>query len=793
MTGTITRNSYFKLRAPKLSKAILLATLTGVATGYSATTLSAGLELEELIVTATKREVGLQDVPIALSVVSAEMVIEQGITDLEEMSLHVPNFTVQETSGDDSIYIRGIGSQGNRGFEQSVGTFIDGVYFGRGSASRNAFLDIGRVEVLKGPQSTLFGKNTIAGALNITTARPTDEFEAIVRATAEPEFGGWSATGILSGPLADNLRGRVVVQRAETDGFMDNKSVGRDEQNEEDTVARIVLDWDASENLNIRFKYEDGDTDTVGRQTKIGIASESGLALYQAADPTFEAGINHDKWSLLVDGRPEQAQETRDWKIATLTAEWQVGEYSLRSITGYLDSTYSNIMDVDFSPVRLLTSLGREEHEQISQEFLLSSPTGRSLEFLAGVYYQDEDQENFSDIDLNVSAVGFPAIANATTHAQFQQDSSSWSAFTQLTWHVSEDFRLIGGIRYAKDEKELEKSWFISELLGTEADMGFLAGFYFARGFGTTHTIGDSGSVRCPGAPPVCADVEFDNTLDEDHVTGDITLQWDLSDDVITYLKVGNGYKAGGFDARDTNALLDSLKFEDETVQGVELGAKIGFADGRGRLNMAAFYNEFDDVQVSIFTGGATFLVDNAAESESVGLEIDGSYLVNENLTLSGAVSLLRAEYALFDNAQCTNLQAQATPAGEVCEQDLSGEPLNYSPDWSGNLTANYRVTITDSMELGLMGTVVFTDSYHAVNDNDPLVEVDGHEKINARISLSATDGRWTLALLGKNLTDETVIIAPNDAPLGAFGFAGSHFMLIDAPRSYELLAEYRF
>ena len=198
---------------PALSLAILLAVST-LAVPLEAKVLI----LEEVMVTATKRAVGLQDVPISLSVMSGEKIAEQGIDSLEDLSVYMPNVHISQSMGGDALFIRGIGSGENAGFEQSVGTFVDGIYFGRGQSSRSKFLDIERVEILKGPQSTLFGKNTVAGAINITTARPTQEFEARIDVSAEPEFDAWSTTGTVSGEIRDGLRARLVVKTSRPSG-----------------------------------------------------------------------------------------------------------------------------------------------------------------------------------------------------------------------------------------------------------------------------------------------------------------------------------------------------------------------------------------------------------------------------------------------------------------------------------------------------------------------------------------------------------------------------------------------
>lgn len=313
--------------------------------------VSAQPMLEEVVVTATKREAGLQDVPIALSVMAGEKMSEQGIESLEDLAIFMPNVHIAEAGGGDQLFIRGIGSGVNYGFEQSVGTFIDGVYFGRGQASRSSFLDVARVEVLKGPQSTLFGKNTIAGAINITTAKPTEEFEGSIEANYEPEFDHWNTTLMLSGPLTENLGARFVVKRDESDGYMDNTQLDQDEVQGEDTVARLVLNWYATDDLEVGLKYETGESERVGRQNMISIATDFATERYRAADPDFEAGFGYDKSMQNIGGtRPDADVHDSEWDIATLTLNWDIGEHNLKSITGYVDYQFDNYLDVDYSP-----------------------------------------------------------------------------------------------------------------------------------------------------------------------------------------------------------------------------------------------------------------------------------------------------------------------------------------------------------------------------------------------------------------------------------------------------------
>jgi outer membrane receptor protein involved in Fe transport len=804
-----------------------------VAGGLAAMPLQAQM-LEEVIVTATKRAVGMQDVPIALSVMSGAKITEAGITNLEDMAVFMPNVHIAEGSSSDSKFIRGIASGINFGFEQSVGTFIDGIYFGRAQASRSAFVDIERVEVLKGSQSTLFGKNTIAGAISITTAKPTDEFEGSVQLAVAPEFGGQRATLTLSGPITDNFGARLVIQDEQSDGWMDNRFTGEEEQEKDNQVGRLVLAWQPTDNLDIGFKYETGSSDTTGTNEVITVATASAAASYTLADPNFaqNSGFGYDKGDATF-GNPRRGEvfHDSDWDISTLTVEWALGEHTLKSITGYVDYSFDTARDSDYSAIQGIGRYRDESHKQFTQEFLLTSPQSDSFEYLAGLYYQDEELEharytdislkNFFDADVPLPPVlGLPTGAlDATGHNTFNQDSETLSAFFQGTFHLSDSLRLIAGVRYSEDEKEFDKSAVIGNFLSgpnefRADDGGLVSGIYDAfLNLTTQHTFANGSSEVCTGDLAAitqaaignpqanyqnCVTAPLNTKRKEDHVTGDLTVQWDFSDDTMLYAKYGNGYKAGGFDEDNSRGNLLTAEYEDEESESIELGAKMDLWEGRGRLNIAVFHSEFSDVQVSTFDGNAGFEVGNAAETVVDGIEMDGMYAISDEVTIFGALAYLDARYDSFTDAACTVDQflAYAAVPGQVrgdCTQDLSDERLQFAADVSANFGITYNTEITDSLELGLSTDIMYTDDFDTAADGDQVLEQEAFTKINARISLADIDGTWSVALLGKNLTDKTTSGWGNDIPLGARGFDNSYFQVIDAPRSYEIQAVYNF
>jgi outer membrane receptor protein involved in Fe transport len=786
-----------------------------VAGGLAAMPLQAQM-LEEVIVTATKRAVGMQDVPIALSVMSGEKIAEAGITNLEDMAVFMPNVHIAEGSSSDSIFIRGIGSGINFGFEQSVGTFIDGIYFGRAQASRSSFLDIERVEVLKGSQSTLFGKNTIAGAISITTAKPTDEFEGSVQLAVEPEFGGQRATLTLSGPITDNFGARLVIQDEQSDGWMDNNAINQDEQQKDNQVGRLVLAWQPTDNLDVGFKYETGSSDTTGTNEVISVASTAAAAFYTTADPNFaqNSGFGYDKSEATFGAGTPRRGETyhdSDWDISTLTVEWALGEHTLKSITGYVDYSFETARDSDYSAIKSLHRYRDESHKQFTQEFLLSSPQSDTFEYLAGLFYQDEELQHNRSTDVSLQAlfnagVGLPPVTasglfDGTGNNTFNQDAQTTSAFFEGTFHLSDTLRVIAGVRYSEDEKEFDKSAIVAPLFTTGPASPLLTSVYAdTLRLTRAHDFRDGvAQVFDATAPNSLAITDLNTERKEEHVTGDLTVQWDFSEDTMLYAKYGNGYKAGGFDEDNAQANVDAQEYEDENSESIEFGAKMDLWEGRGRLNIALFHSEFEDVQVSTFDGTAGFIVGNAAESEVDGIELDGMFAVSEEITIFGAIAFLDANYKSFTDAACTAQQtidhaaAGGTNTRANCLNDLSGERLQFAADMSANFGITYNTEITDSLELGLGADVMYTEDFDTAADADPVLVQDAYTKVNARISLGDIDGTWSLALLGKNLTDETTSGWGNDIPLGSFGFDNSFFQVIDAPRSYEVQATYNF
>jgi len=727
------------------------------------TAMAADLVLDELTVTARKKPEGLQAVPISIAVTGGDKIDKMSVNGLEELSASLPSVQITENATQQSVFIRGIGSGANQGFEQSVGTYVDGVYFGRGRSARGMFVDVERVEVLKGPQGILFGKNTIAGALNITTRQPTEELEGYVSGEYFFNTNAFKLTGVLSGPLSDNVRGRIVAQYGEEDGYVTNTNTGADEPQKDDYLIRATLVWDASEDLEVTLKGEYSSFDVQGRQSQNVVAGPFG-AIYQTLDPNFESNLDFTKSTSGAD-----IDET-DAGNVSLKVVYDIDEYTLTSVSSYVEYDFQNIIPAEFAPIEYLTQSNQQGHSQWAQEIRLESPVGRQFEYVVGLYYQEEDlniQQAFN-LDLtNAVDVGiaFPPFTFSRV-IDFAQDSKSFAAFAEGTFNVSDEFRIIAGVRYTDDRKSVDKQLIIADLGTTNVNAAF------------------EGQAAALGWIPHTYALE---RSDEDFAP-QVVLQYDVNDDIMLYARYAEGFKGGGYDSENPSGNLNTAEFDQENAQSYELGAKITLAGGAATLNLAAFRSEFSDLQVAAFNG-VNFSVANAAGSVTQGVEMDGRWRLTEELLIGWAITYLDSTYSSFPNATCTAALQTSSGLGGACQQDLTDQALQFSPEISGNFYFEYTQAVTDDMELGFSADVNFTSSYHTALDLDPIAEQGGFAKINARLELAGLDSNWSVALVGKNLTNQKTTTWINDVPL----IRGAFFGFIDPPRNFGIQAKLGF
>jgi len=643
----------------------------------------------------------------------------------------------------------------------SVATFVDGVHFGRGRSSRHSFLDVDRIEVLKGPQSIMFGKNTIGGAFNITTRKPTDELEASLQAYVEPEFKTYQTTGVLSGPLSDSFKGRLVVRSDVTDGYVDNDFKNTSEPERDDWVVRGTAVWSPSDAVDVTFKGEYGDNNFTGGRSQIARAAPQLRQLVLSIDPRAEFELDYDKSGPGVDPPFDKEFENSTTYNGSIAIDWRVGDFTVTSLSSYVGYDLDYAFDSDFAPLDLVHQVWDQSWSTWAQELRFSSPTGRTFEYTAGVYYAKEEFENDKIFAFNFTQTPLP-FGRAYRVQEFDQETRNWSVFAQGTWNVTDRLALIAGVRHTDDEKTMTKNFFWADFGSTVPNPAITV--FSAIGLGQVHRYDD-----------------IKRSTDNDSVA--FTIQYRPGDTML-YATYSQGFKAGGFDEGNATGVLDDIIFDDEKAKSYEVGVKVrGFQD-RLRANAAVFYSEYDNLQVSMFDGVASLIVGNAAQSTTKGVELDAQLAATDRLLLTASVTYLDATYDSYRAGPCAYGQ------GTVC--DLSGKSLPYAPEWSGNFSARWEDTFANGWMYGLRAEAIYSDMFFTAGDLDPLVAQRAFWKYDASVSLTSPGRTWDFAIMGKNLTDEVTAHFGDDIPLSNV-LGNNYQQYVDPPRTIALQVRYQF
>jgi iron complex outermembrane recepter protein len=825
----------------------LVAAVTLVATSPLT---NAQLVLEEVIVTAQKRAESLQDVPISVTAMQGSKIQDAGISNMSALADYIPNFKMGDAPVSTNIYMRGMGSSNNQAFEQSVGMYIDGIYMGRGRQYRSPFMDIERVEVLRGPQGTLFGKNTVAGAVSVLTASPNldDELNGRVQFTAESN-DGYIGEGFVSGAVTDNFALRGAFKYRETEGYMENTLLNTDEPEVEETVYRITAVWEITEDLDANFKWGQSDYERTGVASAVStyLASEDernaivpnrdifASTAYLIMDdvfPNFGDAVN-EEFSIFKDngegvlgssgiGRNPESSDN-DTDNAVLTLNYFKNDYTFTSVSGYSEYQYVDGADVDWLPLQFIHRDDDQKFDQISQEFRIASPTGGFFEYLAGAYYEESTLEFNRAVTIDTSLGGqlqfgpFTNITGALTGGQYtadqirrthdyKLDSDSWALFAQGTFNLTEVVRLTLGLRYTEENKDVTSSQFLSDDidgLDVPNDNYFL-GEIEAQNFDTYR-------------------YSYDEDRETDQWIPSINLQWDVTDDAMLYISYSEGFKSGGFtgaddgmpdnlgeqlgvgafawpcttgqdwrECYDSTTPSDDFEFDDEEVVAWEIGGKHTLLGGAMNLNWAAFYTEYDNLQTSIFKG-IGFGVTNAAEVTVQGLEFDLLWLAAEGLQIGLNGAWLDSEYDSYSDAPCSAVQLDADElcgqVGGTSNNDLAGENTTFAPEYTAALFFDYNFMLDNGMEIFVGGEANYSDDYDTQGDLDPVDRVDDYTKVNLRFGIRGAEEDWEVMFFGRNITDEEVAAYGFDVPV----LVGTHADMYDEGEVYGARFSYRF
>jgi iron complex outermembrane receptor protein len=679
----------------QFKRTLMLATALALCGGAQAQ--GASSNSEEIVVTAQKRAENIQDVPISLEVVSNELIEDLHIVRFEDLQKYVPNFTVQPTPGANQIYIRGIGSGAqNFAFEQSVSLYVDGIYAGRNRQFMAPFFDVERIEVLRGPQGALVGKNTAAGAISLISAQPQEEFSAMAEASMLLDRSGYSVSGYVTGSISDSVTARLAVKLVDQDGWVYNRHTAEDVPHEDDSLIRGILRYEPSENFDLTAKIE---------YTDYSVYGTNAIAFVGGSDDDFENG---EKAAEPPFG--ERERDLTESFSATVVANYYFGEYTLTSTTGYSEYDARKYTGAGSSVPELWLSIQGEDFSQWSQEVRLASPVGQPVEFIVGAYVDTNDLT--TEFVNRYRLLG--GVLAGEVNQVFEQTTDTWSVFGQAKWNITEELKLLGSLRYTENSKD--------------------ASYDFFRVAGV------------PLGPPIYLEgSRSKGTLDPS-----ITVQYHFTDDIMAYATYSQGSKAGGFSSNTRTVTALTFEFDDETSRNYEIGVKTKLFDGAVIANLTAFHTEFEDLQVSNYLPVIGIVIGNAASATTEGFEFSGSWYITDELELGASVAYLDATYDDFPGGPCL----WNAPAGCV-SQDIGGTTIPNTSKWSGSVTGRYETDINESLKASLALIATFRSKYYVEANLHPDSMQDGYTKLDAVFQLAAIDDKWSIELFGRNLTDE--------------------------------------
>ncbi|MDA8619224.1 TonB-dependent receptor [Luminiphilus sp.] len=735
-----------------LGRGLYLGLIT--ASASASTGVFAQGALEEVVVSATRRAESIQDVPISVAAVSGDTIQDLGIMDMEQLSLLIPNFEINSASILPNLYIRGLGSGATHSIEQSVGRFVDDVYIGRAAINLHGFMDLAGVEVLRGPQGTLFGKNTVAGALIMHTAKPTSEFEAGFTASAstyETTGGNNEVEGYISGPLTDNLGARLAVRYRDADGFYENRLVGPGGPNRDESMFRLSFAWTPTDRTRVDLKLEHAEFDEDGADTaEWNDAGGPPLFVYQTHSPDFTPELD---WIYDVDctdvvanrdttgdGAADTAFNTgsfcpsrdQESQNITLRVEHDFEAGTLTSVTAFQTYDYQhNFLGLDMGLASGFRARRNEDYEGFTQEFRFASTPTDAMDYILGAYFEDSELKRFQNSSLNLSTVFLdPGGLYMDRYEPWNQDTQTVAGFGQVRWQVSNDISLILGGRYAREEKD----------------------FAFERYFAEYQTNNRLDIPGGPGGPPLVAS----DSRSESKFTGAVTLQWDVSDSAMLYANYSQGHKTGGFSDRIEGPGAN-FEYDDENVDSFEVGAKASLLDGALALNVAFYRMDIEGLQLSTQIPGEipAFSVSNAADSTSQGIEFDSTWALNSVWTLGANFAYTDAEYDSFPGAECYP-GTPVVPDAETGTCNLAGLPLIFAPEVKAALFADFQVDDAFAgWGVGGRLDISYSDDFYTDISYQDNVLTESFTLYNAVLRLVSPSESWTVSLIGKNLSNE--------------------------------------
>ncbi|MBT6334133.1 MAG: TonB-dependent receptor [Halieaceae bacterium] len=773
------------------------------------------LQLEEVVVTAQKREQGANDVGIAITTFTGEQIRELGILSAEDIAMYTPGVTVNETAatGVPLYTIRGVGFQDySTAASSTVGIYFDGVAMPYTVMTRGLLFDTDRVEILKGPQGDLYGRNTTAGQINFISKEPTEEFSAGVTAS----YGRYEALdleGYVSGSLSDSTRGRLAVRIAQSgEGWQEN-TVGDDKLGEDDVMAirgTLVSDFSDSFSAKLMVSYVDDQSDNTANTaypgSLIGIGDFTapyvpldqyvipGNATFGQTPPWYsvddntKAGWTNSYTSALTgktfDLRPQRDNQSTN---IMLRLDWAIGDATLTSISGYSDFQREESNDWDGGFYNDSSNINTTDLQVFSQELRLAGESDR-LNWVVGLYYSQDDMDEYYHYFMSDSVYGYGSIPFGVglfapnpileLDTKYEQETTSAAVFGHVEYELTDALKLVAGARYTNEKRDWTGCTYVADdgSLGLFLNNVFgLAGSPFEVGPGDCGTINDIGGFD-PSFNP------YSDKIDTGRATGKVGLDWTPSDDLLVYGSISNGFKSGGFNGANSNTTTQLIPYEEEVLTAYELGTKATLAGGTMQVNGAVFYYDYKDKQeqdAAVTLVGNISGLTNVDESEIYGAEVEFTWQPTEGLTLAANGAWLDSEVKKWQAVD----RATSSYPNNINYYDASGQELAMTPDFSYTLYARYEMPITNSLMLDLSAD--YNQTGKTTGGPRPEDATEEYGVANARVGLGSSSGNWRVMAWVRNLTDEDYY------PSAYTGGNGPYVRTYGMPRTYGLTFSY--
>ncbi|MFM2042390.1 MAG: hypothetical protein RLY86_966 [Pseudomonadota bacterium] len=771
---------------------------------------AAGPVLEEIIVTAQRRAENVQDIPVAVTAVTEAGLARRGITDVSKLDTITPGFSFGRSGSDARPAMRGVRTE-NVGIngDTTIGYFIDGIYQSRSAQALSSFVDVERIEVQRGPQGTLYGRNTFGGNIAVSTNAPTTKDVDFGGSLTVARFAKVRAEGFVNVPLNDTFAVRFAGARDSSDGWVQNSRLGDDGNLFDDDLSMGRASFLAQTDrltvvLRAEYAEEGGNGGSAFGYKVLGSyydpatcsAVFNATPLFLNTRPTNRDGVDdcpnvagvqdlgvpiaHQDDPFTVDN---DYRTFRDSEKRAITADisYELGAVTLRSITGWTDFEVERSSDTDFSGNTIGIDFQRTASETFSQEFQILSDDSGPLTYVAGLYYFEDDLNGLfinQQLTRIIGGVNTGLIGNGFW-ADDYSDTKSYAAYAQASYRATDDLRLTAGARYTEDEK----------------------GFRFVR------PAAQNSTIRVDQTPPNLSTTALpERTFDK--VTWRLAADYTVAEDSLLYGSVSTGFRSGGFNTRTE---VNLFSFEPEKVTAFEVGLKNRFLDNRLQLNLAAFYNEYKDLQEQrqVPTGSTTVsIIFNAAEAEAYGLEAEAEWLVTDEFTLGGTLSLLQAEYTDFRDAPIPGGFANPVGAGGVINPalvprgltcgivtgsannaygcDLSGNKIPYSPEWSGSVYTSYAVDLGTAGTVTPLAVLTYSGSFYGQPFNSQLEKTDSYARLDLSVEWADEAGRISVRGFVDNVFDKEII---NRTVWGGGGALQASYQ---PPRTYGVRLTYR-